>query len=299
MTKTFSLLVSLLCAFLGASLHATTYGSVEPTANSAVVDVSAFDSQPLRVREAFANRMYECGVVNRVIDALTSTGAITTVNALNARFSVGAGGFAGRTNPAFVFTITDDGPNGASADDIRVLTDGLGYVMSQASAFLLDADDVFGYDFPANFVVINFAVPPPLSDSAQLFRTVGQIDSELFATDTSGYTQYGRAYLSLQSDVPNDRFIAGYRKAARRLGLEYTPVVDGEPSVSAGGAAFPGNDWSVSTRGEEYLERIPARSHRALERIREFHLRATKDVLRKLERHNGRPIDDVVSFGCR
>jgi len=31
---------------------------------------------------------------------------------------------------------------------------------------------------------------------------VGQIDHELFDTDTSGYTQYGRAYLSLQSAVP-------------------------------------------------------------------------------------------------
>src|SRR4026209_1637331 len=86
-------------------------------------------------------------------------------------------------------------------------TDSLGYVMSQGSAFLLDADDTSSFDFPANFVVLNFDTPPPLARSAALFRTVGRIDPLLFFTDTSGYTQYGRAYLSLQSDVDDAQFI--------------------------------------------------------------------------------------------
>jgi hypothetical protein len=70
--------------------------------------------------------------VSQVVDALSSTSAITTINNLNTSFAVGAGGFA------------------------------------------------------ANYV--------------------GRIDPELFETDTSGYTQFGRAYLSLQSAVPDQQF---------------------------------------------------------------------------------------------
>ena len=284
---------------LCATLKANTYGSVEPLANPAVIDTNPLRDQPLRVREAFANRLFQCGIVNRVVEALSSTGAITTINNLNTHFAVGAGGFAGSTNPSFVYTVIDDGPNGASIGDIKVLTDSLGYVMSQASAFLLDADNTSNFDFPANYVVLNFDTPPPIAKSAALFRTVGRIDPDLFSTDTSGYTQFGRAYLSLQSDVSDAQFIAGYTRAAEEFGVEYTPIVNGAPSLFQGGAAFPGNDWVVNTRGEEYLSRIPAQSHRALARIRAFHLRATQEVLRKLEGHHKRQQDDVVSFDCR
>ena len=234
-----------------------------------------------------------------MVDALSSTGAITTINGLNTHFAVGAGGFAGRTNPSYVYTVIDEGPNAASVGDVKVLTDSLGYVMSQASAFLLDANDPSSFDFPANYVVLNFDAPPPLARSAALFRTVGRIDPELFETDTSGYTQYGRAYLSLQSDVPDGQFIDGYVRAAAEAGVEYTPIVNGKPSLFQGGAAFPGNDWTLSTQGEEYLSRIPPQSHRALRRIRAFHLRATQEVLRKLEHRGNRSHDDVVSFECQ
>jgi hypothetical protein len=293
------LVAVVLSLVLGATLQANTYGSVEPLANPAVIDTSALRDQPLRVREAFATRLLQCGIVSRVIEALSSSGAITTINDLNTHFAVGAGGFAGSTNPSFVYTVIDDGPNAASVGDIRVLTDSLGYVMSQASAFLLDADDASNLDFPANYVVLNFATPPPIAKSAALFRTVGRIDPELFATETSGYTQYGRAYLSLQSDVPDAQFIAGYRRAAAEFGVEYTPVTSGAPALFQGGAAFPGNNWILNPRGEEYLARIPARSHRALARIRAFHLRATQEVLRELEDHGKRWQNDPVSFDCR
>ena len=198
-------------------MEASTYGSVEPIANPAVIDTRPLMDQPLKVREAFATRLFQCGIVSRVVDALSSTGAITTINDLNTHFAVGAGGFAGRTNPSYVYTVIDDGPNAASVGDVKVLTDSLGYVMSQASAFLLDADDPSSFDFPANYVVLNFDTPPPLARSAALFRTVGRIDPELFETDTSGYTQYGRAYLSLQSDVPDAQFIEGYVRAAAEV----------------------------------------------------------------------------------
>ena len=127
---------------------------------------------------------------------------------------------------------------------------------------------------------------------------MGRIDPELFETDSSGYTQYGRAYVSLQSFVPDEQFISGYVRAAAAFGIEYTPIVNGTPSLFTGGAAFPSNDWTVNSRGEEYLSRIPQQSHRALARIRAFHLRATREVLRKLEFNDRRAHADV-SFECR
>jgi len=82
------------------------------------------------------------------------------------------------------------------------------------------------------------------------------------------------------------QFIAGYFEGAQVFGVEYTPIVGGSPSLFQGGAAFPGNHWTVDTKGEAYLARIPAQSHKALGRLRASHLRFTRDVLRKLE-HDG------------
>jgi len=287
---------------LASAALANTYGSVEPIANPAAIDTDALRDQSLAVREAFARRLFQCGVVDDVIGALSSSRAIATVNALNTSFEVAAGGFAGHTNPAYVYTVIDSGPNAASNDDIKVLTDSLGYVLSQGSAFLLDADNTGSFDFPANYVVLNFPAPPSLQQSAQLFETVGDIDPALFETDTSGYTQYGRAYLSLQSDVSDERFIAGYVEAASRAGVEYTPIVNGQPSLFTGGAAFPGNDWTDSPQGQDYLSRIPAQSHRALRKIRDGNLRFTRDALRKIgdDHRRGRGLAQEMSeLKCR
>jgi hypothetical protein len=268
---------------LAGTALANTFGSVEPIASQAVVDIGPLRNHSLDVREAFADRLLQCGIVDRVVATISSAGSVTTINGLNTRVQVGAGGFAGHTNPSFVYTIIDRGPNAATFDDIKVLTDSLAYVMSQDSAFLLDADDPTSFDFPAQYVVLNFASPPPLRKSAALFETVGRIDPELFATDTSGYTQFGRAYLSLQSAVDDARFIAGYVQAAAEFGVEYTPIINGVPSLFVGGAAFPGNDWIVNRRGEEYLARIPAASHQALRKLRTGHLQFTRDALRLIE----------------
>jgi hypothetical protein len=298
------LTTALSLSFLGTAT-ASTYGSVEPIANPLVIDTQLLRDQPLDVRGAFAGRLLQCGIVDRVIHALTTTRAITTINGLNTHFQVGAGGFAGHTNPAYVYTVIDSGPNAASIDDIKVLTDSLGYVLSQGSAFLLDADNTASFDFPANYVVLNFGTPPPLERSAALFDTVGRIDPQIFATDTSGYTQYGRAYLSLQSAVPDAEFITGYVQAAARFGVEYTPIVNGQPLLFQGGAAFPGNDWSLNPHGESYLARIPAQSHAALGQIRDFHLRVTRDVLERLGHDKDHDATDegllheVTEFKCR
>ena len=262
--------------------QANSYGSVEPIANPAVIDTRPLRDQDLEVREAFAERLLQCGIVDEVIKVLTLTDAISTINSLNTSFEVAAGGFAGNTNPTYAYTMIDSGPNAATNDDIKVLTDSLGYVLSQGSAFLLDADNTGSFDFPANYVVLNFDGLPSIEESAALFETVGEIDPEIFETDTSGYTQYGLAYLSLQSFVPNEQFIAGYVQAADEFGVEYTPIVAGEPSLFTGGASFPGNNWNDNPDGEAYLARIPSESHEALGEIREFHLRTTRRALRRI-----------------
>ncbi len=290
--------IAALSLWLGISVHANTFGSVEPIATPAVIDTRPLLRQPLGVRETLARQILQCGAVDQVIDALSAARAITTINGLNARFEVAAGGFAGETNPAFVYTIIDSGPNAASLADIQVLTNSLGFVFSQNSAFLLDAANPSNLDFPANYVVLNFPAPPPIAQSAALFQIVGKIDNELFATDTSGYTQFGRAYLSLQSAVPDSQFISGYVKAAARMGLEYTPIVNGQPGLFQGGAAFPGNDWVQSPAGEEYLARIPAQSHKALRQLRAIQLRIMKEVVKKLDRgHHDRA--GAVQLACQ
>src|ERR1700754_457444 len=101
MRVTARIITAVLVFCLCTTVQATKYGSVEPIANPAVINTDPLRDQPLRVREAFANRLLQCGLVNQVVDALTATRAISTINDLNIRFAVGAGGFAGATNPSF------------------------------------------------------------------------------------------------------------------------------------------------------------------------------------------------------
>lgn len=299
--KAASILLTTLFYLITTAALANTYGSVEPIANPAVIDTGPLRDQSLDVREAFAERLLACGVIEDVIQVLSWSGAISTVNQLNTSFDVVAGGFAGSTNPAYGYTVIDSGPNAASNDDIKVLTDSLGYVFSQGSAFLLDADNTGSFDFPANYVVMNFPDTPTIEGSAAFFELVGQIDPEIFETDTSGYTQYGNAYLSLQSFVPDEQFIAGYVQAGAQAGVEYTPIVNGVPSLFTGGAGFPGNDWNDNPAGEDYLARIPAQSHGALGEIRDTNLRITERVLRRIERNNNRPlpVGVIQKLPCR
>jgi hypothetical protein len=195
---------------------------------------------------------------------------------------VSAGGFQGHTSPTFAFSARDHGRRAASHADIAALADGLSFVMTQDSAFLLDEDRTTSFDFPTSYVVLEFRRPPPLAASAALFETVGEIDPELFDTDTSGYTQVGRSYVSLQSNVPDEQFIAGYAEAAREFGVEYTPVIDGAPALFQGSAGFPSNDWVAHPGGEDFLARLPARVHDRLRRLRAIHLDFTRRAVRAL-----------------
>ena len=279
----------LLC--VSSASFANTYGSVEPVPNPAVLDTSALRGADISVRIAFAERVKECGVIDEVVDVLNWSEAISTVNELNTSFAVTAGGFAGATNPAYGYQIIDSGPNSASFADINVLTNSLGFVFSQGSAFLLDSDNPGSYAFPANYAVVNFPEVPEIGESAAFFELVGTIDPEIFETGSSGYTQYGNSYLTLQSFVPDQQFIDGYVAATNLAGLEYTPVVNGVPGLFQGGADFPFNDWSGFPDGDQYLGRIPAGAHEDLMDLREAHLAFVERALRIVER--GRPFSQI------
>ena len=218
-----------------------------------------------------------------MIGALSSAGAISTINDQNTDFAVAAGGFAGSTNPAYAYTVADSGAERGQPRRHQRPDRQPGLRLVPGSAFLLDADDTASFDFAAKYVVLNFDHVPSIEESAALFELVGEIDPELFETDTSGYTQFGRAYLSLKSAVPDRQFINGYIQAAEEAGVEYTPIVKGKPSLFEGGAAFPFNDWSASPSGEDYLARIPAASPRHWRRIRDANLQFTRDALAKVE----------------
>jgi hypothetical protein len=271
-------------ASVGSFDQALTYGSVEAIPNPVVVDTTPLRALPLGVREAFVDRVLACGYADQVVGVLSRTGATTTINASNISFSVGAGGFNGRTTASIVFTVVDSGPQAASHADIATLTNSLGYVFSQGSGFLLDGDDSSSFDFPANYVVLQFDHVPSIEESHALFQTVGAIDPQLFSTNTSGYTQYGRNYLSLQSAVPNQEFIDGYYAAAQQFGVQYTPVAGGTPSLYTGGAAFPSNNWATKPHGESYLGRIPDQAEQGLATIRAGHLRLIDQAQKQISR---------------
>ena len=67
-----------------------------------------------------------------MIDVLEDERAIRTVIPGNTRYGVAAGGFQGVTDPSYVLKIEDSGPVAASAADIFVLDNALGYVLNRA-----------------------------------------------------------------------------------------------------------------------------------------------------------------------
>ena len=64
------LLTTVLSVSILGEAQANSYGSVEPIANPAVIDTRPLRDQDLEVREAFATRLLQCGIVDEVIDAL-------------------------------------------------------------------------------------------------------------------------------------------------------------------------------------------------------------------------------------
>ena len=113
--------------------------------------------------ELWSNRLLnECGIVQEVIDVLASHGAISTVDTGstgNTRFRVAAGGFEGNTNPSYVFTVEDSGPDAVSEADVDVLDNALGYVLNQGGTAHFSPDNAKAYFFSLDYAVVTFDTP--------------------------------------------------------------------------------------------------------------------------------------------
>ena len=298
--------------FLAAvqTLSATTYMSVEPVPNRDVVG----DDKLALIRGIGYNRLErwsqrllsECHAVDNVIDALSAHGAIRSVTAANTRFVVAAGGFESATNPSYVFTVQDSGPGAASASDVNVLDNALGYVLNQGGTVHFSADNAKAYAFTLDYAVVMF--PGTLSGDAarQAFDRLGIVDPALWSGQFAGFTQVdfngsptNNSMLFLQPAVTKQRFISGLSTFAATEGATYVPLNNnGAPTTARAGIAFPGNDWLAFPNGDQYLVNVGGNplllSELAV--LRQKHLIAVGNLLKAIARDR---VDAYLDHGFR
>ena len=291
--------VAFLAATLGVhSLGATTYISVEPIPNRDVVgqdDLTTILSAGYPTLELWSQRLLnDCGMVQNVIDALTANGAISTVNSVNTSFQVAAGGFESVTNPSFVATVKDSGPDPVSAEDVDVLDNALGYVLNQGGTAHFSPDNEKAYQFPLDYAVVTFAGMLTGLDAKAFFDFLGTIDFALWGGQFAGFTQIdfdsptNNSMLFLKPAVSKRRLIDGLSAAATTRGATYVPTNNhGEPTTAKAGIAFPGNDWIAFPGGDQYLTNLNNPSPQllaALASLRQQHLQAVADLLKAIEK---------------
>jgi hypothetical protein len=279
---------------------AKTYISVEPIPNRDVIGENALAmirTVGYSNLELWSNRLLnDCGVVQNVIDTLTSNGAISTVNPGNTRFLVAAGGFEAVTNPSYVFTIQDSGPDAASAIDIDALDNALGYVLSQGGTAHFSPDNAKAYDFSLDYAVVTFAGPLSGAQAKGFFDYLGAIDPALWSGPLAGFTQIdfqdaptNNSMLFLKPAATKRRFITGLSTAAgATAGATYVTLNNhNQPTTAKAGVAFPGNDWIAFPDGAQYLAKLNNPSPELLNELaalRQRHLQAAADLLNAIEK---------------
>jgi hypothetical protein len=285
--------------------------SVEPVPNRDVVgenNLALLRSIGYDRLERWSQRfLSECLAVDSVIDALSAHGAITSVTATNTRFVVAAGGFEGATNPSYVFTIQDSGPGAASAQDVNVLDNALGYVLNQGGTVHFSADNAKAYAFALDFAVVTF--PGTLSGDAarQFFDRLGTIDAALWSGQFAGFTQVdfarsptNNSMLFLQPAVTKQRFISGLAAAVEtEPGATYFPLNNnGAPTTARAGIAFPGNDWLAFPGGDQYLANVGGTPQLLSELavLRQKHLIAVANLLKAIARNR---VDTYIDHGFK
>lgn len=281
------------------TLSATTYMSVEPVPNRDVVgdtNLALIRSIGYSRLERWSQRLLsECLAVDTVIDTLSAHGAITSVTATNTRFVVAAGGFESATNPSYVFTIQDSGPGAASAQDVNVLDNALGYVLNQGGTVHFSTDNAKAYAFALDFAVVTFPGTLSGDDARQFFDRLGTIDAALWSGQFAGFTQIdfassatNNSMLFLQPAVTKQRFITGLAAAAdTEPGATYFPRNNnGVPTTARAGIAFPGNDWLAFPDGDQYLANVGGTPQLLSELgvLRQKHLAAVANLLKAISR---------------
>lgn len=281
---------------LATPAAATTYLSAEPIPSQ---DVVGQDNLAKLLAIGYPNLelwsrklLHECGIAKNVIDVLSDHGAIRTIEPRkNTEVRVAAGGFEGVTNPSFVFTIEDSGRGSASAADIGVLSNALGYVLSQGGTAHFSPDNPNAYDFPLDFAVITFHGNLTGSEAERFFRSLGKIDPALFSGAFAGFTQIdfndskkNNSMLFLQPAVTREQFVSGLAAAADAVRDATYVTLDrqGRPTTDQAGTAFPGNDWIAFPNGDQYLGNLANPTPQLLNGLgvlRQKHLKAVSSLL--------------------
>lgn len=294
---TIVLLVGMLCTRPAA---ATTYISAEPIPSGDVVGQNALNvilSAGYPNLERWSNRlMNDCHIVQDVIDVLAANGAITTINSSNTRFLVAAGGFEAVTDPSYVFTIQDSGPNAVSAADVNVLDNALGYVLNQSGTAHFSPDNAKAYDFPLDYAVVTFAGTLSGVQAKGFFDYLGTIDPALWSGQFAGFTQIdflnsptNNSMLFLKPATTKQQFITGLSTAAGTTqGATYVTLNNhAQPTTAKAGISFPGNDWVAFPNGDQYLANLSNASPqllRALAGLRQRHLQAVANLLDAIQK---------------
>lgn len=285
---------------LAAPATATTYLSAEPIPTQDVVGqenlTKLLDIGYSNLELWGRKLLHQCGVVRNVVNLLADHAAIRTIDLhRNSEVRVAAGGFEGVTNPSFVVTIEDSGRLGASAADIGVLSNALGYVLSQGGTAHFSPDNPNAYDFPLDFAVITFRGILTGREAEGFFQLLGKIDPALFSGAFAGFTQIdfghsrrNNSMLFLQPAVAKEQFVAGLATAADAArGTTYVTLDrQGQPTTDQAGVAFPGNDWIAFPNGDQYLGNVPNLTPQLLDELallRHKHLRAVSSLLAAVE----------------
>ena len=303
-SRTVGLVVAVAMFLAVQTVSATTYMSVEPIPNRDVVgeeNLARLRSIGYDNLERWSQRLLsECLAVDNVIAALSAHGAITSVSPANTRFVVAAGGFEGATNPSFVLTVQDSGVGSASAADINVLGNALGYVLNQGGTTHFSPDNAKAYAFVLDYAVVTFLGTLSGGEARDFFDHLGTIDAALWSGMFAGFTQIdfsgsstNNSMLFLQPAVSKNRFISGLSTAAADdQRATYFPIKNnGTPTTARAGVAFPGNDWQAFPEGDQYLVNIGGTPQllNELAALRQKHLSAVANLLEAIA-------DDRVEF---
>ena len=295
-----SLWVILLCGIVFVQpVIATTYISAEPIPNEAIVGSSNLN-KILGIGysnlELWSNRLLnDCHIADNVIFALSSNGAITTINAGNTTFSVAAGGFEAVTNPSFVFNVSDSGTGAASAGDVNALSNTLGYVLNQGGTAHFSPDNSKAYAFSLDYAVVSFASALTGLNAKGFFDFLGTIDPALWSGTFAGFTQIGNSMLFLKPATTKQEFITGLFTAASTAANIFpfpsyaTLNNNGQPTTAKAGVAFPENDWVAFPGGEQYLANLGNPSQQLLNdlaKVRQQHLEAVANLLGAIDKGN-------------
>jgi hypothetical protein len=242
--------------------------------------------------ETWSNRLLnQCRIVDSVIYALSSNGAISTVNSSNTRAVVGAGGFEAVTNPTFVFTVNDTGPGAVTAADVNVLDNAMGYVLSQGGTVHFNPSNPKAYDFPLDHAVVSFSGNLSGLGAKAFFDYLGTIDPALWSGMFAGFTQVDNTMVFLKPATTKQQFITGLSTAASTYPFATYETLNnnGQPTTEKAGVAFPGNDWTLYLAGDQYLAKLGALSPKLLSdlaSLRRQHLDAVNDLLKAIGKGN-------------